>query len=152
MACPPAMRHVLAVLILFGASAGEAYGLDSCAGRYSSALLKPLAQPAIVALDLADSSDVPSRLAASFTSGLQQAGLAVAGTPTIRLRLSYQVTGQGGGDSATGGLNQGGGAVTGWSTWSGGSAAALQGGQSLALPISPTTTHSRRSNRCNPRC
>ena len=133
-----AAKHVLAAMAL-AAPVGQAYGLDSCAGRYSAALLKPLAQPAIVALDLADSSDVSARLAASFTSGMQEAGVTVTGTPTIRLRLSYQVAGQGGGDGrgSGGSLDQGGGAATGWATWSGGGAAGLQGGLSLALPDFP---------------
>ena len=116
---------------------GNAYALDSCTGHYSATLLKPLAQPAIVAIDLADSSDVSARLGAAFTNGMQAAGVAVTGTPSVTLRLSYQVTGQGGGGTGGGGLNQGGGAVTGWSSWSGGDAASLQGGQTLALPGFP---------------
>ena len=110
--------------------AGPAAAMDSCSGMYSATLLHPLTEPTIVALDLADSSDVSKHLAEAFTNGLQEAGTTVAGTPTVKLRLSYQIIGQGGsGIGGGGGLNQGGGAQTGWTSWSGGDAAALQGGQ-----------------------
>jgi hypothetical protein len=117
--------------------AGQASAMDSCTGKYSAALLHPLAEPAVVALDLRDSSDVNVALGQAFTKGMREAGRLVSGTPTVRLSLSYQVIGQGGGDAGGGGLNQGGGAPTGWSNWSGGGAAALQGGQTLALPDFP---------------
>jgi hypothetical protein len=116
---------------------GQAYAMDSCAGKYSAALLHPLAEPAVVALDLHDSSDVNVALGSAFTNGMREAGQAVSGIPTVKLTLSYQVIGQGGGDAGGGGLNQGGGGQTGWSNWSGGGAAALQGGQTLALPDFP---------------
>ncbi len=131
-----AARLALAAGVALAVCSGNAYALDSCTGHYSATLLKPLAQPAIVAIDLADSSDVSARLGAAFTNGMQAAGVAVTGTPSVTLRLSYQVTGQGGGTGG-GGLNQGGGAATGWSSWSGGDAASLQGGQTLALPGFP---------------
>ncbi len=118
--------------------AGPAAAMDSCSGMYSATLLHPLTEPTIVALDLADSSDVSKHLAEAFTNGLQEAGTTVAGTPTVKLRLSYQIIGQGGsGFGGGGGLNQGGGAQTGWTSWSGGDAAALQGGQTAALPDIP---------------
>ena len=118
--------------------AGPARAMDSCSGMYSATLLHPLTEPTIVALDLADSSDVSKHLAEAFTNGLQEAGTTVAGTPTVKLRLSYQIIGQGGsGFGGGGGLNQGGGAQTGWTSWSGGDAAALQGGQTAALPDIP---------------
>lgn len=84
---------------------GQAYAMDSCAGRYSAALLHPLAEPAVVALDLHDSSDVNVALGSAFTNGMREAGQAVSGTPTVKLTLSYQVIGQGGGDAGGGGLN-----------------------------------------------
>jgi hypothetical protein len=69
---------------------------------------------------------------------MQEAGTTVTGTPTVKLRLSYQIIGQGGsGTGGGGGLNQGGGAQTGWTSWSAGDAAALQGGQTAALPDIP---------------
>jgi hypothetical protein len=116
---------------------GQASAMDSCTGKYSAALLHPLAEPAVVALDLHDSSDVNAALGQAFTNGMREAGQVVSGAPTVKLSLSYQVIGQGGGDAGGGGLNQGGGGQTGWSNWSGGGAAALQGGQTLALPDFP---------------
>ena len=118
--------------------AGPARAMDSCSGMYSATLLHPLTEPTIVALDLADSSDVSKNLGEAFTNGMQEAGTTVTGTPTVKLRLSYQILGQGGsGNGGGGGLNQGGGAQTGWTSWSGGDAAALQGGQTAALPDIP---------------
>lgn len=112
--------------------------MESCSGMYSATLLHPLAEPTVVALDLWDSSDISTQLGKAFTSGMREAGTTVAGTPTVKLRLSYQIIGQGGGgNSAGGGLNQGGGPQTGWTSWSGGNAAALQGGQTAALPDIP---------------
>jgi hypothetical protein len=115
----------------------HAHALQSCTGTYSAMLLHPLTEPTVVRLDLADSSGVPTGVSQAFTSGMQAAGVTVSGTPTARLTLSYQVVGQGGGDGGGGGLNTGGGPQTGWSSWSGGGAAALQGGQTLALPDIP---------------
>ena len=115
----------------------HAYAMQSCSGMYSATLLQPLTEPTVITLDLADSSVVPASLGQAFTSGMQAAGATVSGTPTVRLRLSYQVTGQGGGRGGGGGLNTGGGPQTGWSNWSGCDAAALQGGQTLALPDIP---------------
>ena len=116
----------------------HAYAMQSCSGMYSATLLQPLTEPTVITLDLADSSVVPASLGQAFTNGMQAAGATVSGTPTVRLRLSYQVTGQGGGRyGGGGGLNTGGGPQTGWSNWSGGDAAALQGGQTLALPDIP---------------
>jgi hypothetical protein len=118
--------------------AAPASAMDSCSGIYSATLLHPLTEPTIVALDQADSSDVSKHLGEAFTNGMQEAGTTVTGTPTVKLRLSYQIIGQGGsGTGGGGGLNQGGGAQTGWSSWSGGDAAALQGGQTAALPDIP---------------
>jgi len=112
--------------------------MDSCSGMYSATLLHPLAEPTIVALDLADSSDVSKHLGEAFVNGMQEAGTTVTGTPTVKLRLSYQIIGQcGSGNGGDDGLNQGGGAQTGWTSWSGGNAAALQGGQTAALPDIP---------------
>ena len=104
---------------------------------YSAALLHPLTQPTVVALDLADSSVLTTSVGQAFANGMREAGVIMAGTPTVHLRLTYQVMGQNGGDGGGGGLNTGGGPQTGWSSWSGGDAAALQGGQTLALPDIP---------------
>jgi hypothetical protein len=129
----PGVLALASVFALMGVT--QAHALESCSGKYSSALLHPLAEPPVVTIDLADSSDVNTRLAGAFTSGLREAGVAVGGQPTIRLRLSYQVVGQGGGNAA--GPGTGSNADTGWSSWSGGDAASLQGGQTLALPDLP---------------
>jgi hypothetical protein len=129
---------VIALGVAFTAlGPGQASAMDTCTGKYSAALLHPVAEPAVVALDLHDSSDVNAALGQAFTNGMREAGRVVSGTPTVKLSLTYQILGQGGGDAGGGGLNQGGGAQTGWSNWSGGGAAALQGGQSLALPDFP---------------
>jgi hypothetical protein len=118
---------------------GQARAMDSCAGKYSAALLSPLTDPTVVALDLRASFDINAPLAQAFTNGMREAGLAVSGTPTVKLTLSYQVIGQGGGSGTSGGgLNQGGGGQTGWTSWTGGAAGALQGGQTLALPDIPS--------------
>ena len=118
---------------------GQARAMDSCAGKYSAALLSPLTDPTVVALDLRASFDINAPLAQAFTNGMREAGLAVSGTPTVKLTLSYQVIGQGGGSgTGDGGLNQGGGGQTGWTSWTGGAAGALQGGQTLALPDIPS--------------
>jgi hypothetical protein len=130
-----AVAAVGAALALLGA--GPASAMQSCTGKYSAALLHPLAEPTVVGLDLRDSSDANAALGQSFTNGMREAGQRVSGTPTVKLSLSYQVLGQGGGDAGGGGLNQGGGGPTGWSNWSGGGAAALEGGQTLALPDFP---------------
>jgi hypothetical protein len=127
-----------AIMATVTIGAGQAYAMQSCTGTYSAALLHPLTQPTVVALDLADSSVLTTSVGQAFTNGMQAAGVAMSGTPTVRLRLTYQVMGQnGGGGNGGGGLNTGGGPQTGWSSWSGGDAAALQGGQTLALPDIP---------------
>jgi hypothetical protein len=132
----------VAVVVAIGAASaaigiGQASAMDSCTGKYSAALLHPLAEPPVLALDLHDSSDVNAALGQAFTKGLREAGRVVTGTPTVKLSLSYQVIGQGGANAGGAGLNQGGGGQTGWSSWSGGGAAALGGGQTLALPDFP---------------
>lgn len=116
-----------------------AAAMDSCAGTYSATLLSPLAAPTVVALNVSDSSDLTARLATAFTTGMQDAGVTVTGTPTVSLRLSYSVVGQGGG-SVPGGplINPASDAQTGWSSWSGGQNEALQGGITLALPDIPS--------------
>src|SRR5262245_35181682 len=82
---------------------GSGHAMPSCTGKYSATLLAPLAQPTIVALDLADSSDVSASLGRAFTSGMQESGVTVSGPATVSLRLTYQVLGQGGGGGGNGG-------------------------------------------------
>jgi hypothetical protein len=124
------------VFVLLGA--GQARALESCSGKYSAVLLHPLTEPTVVALDLHNGADVNAALAQAFTNGMREAGLVVSGTPTVKLSLSYQVIGQGAGGANGGGPNQGSGAQTGWTDWSGGGAAALEGGQTLAMPDIPS--------------
>ena len=135
--CPGHAAVIAVGVACAAAGTGQASAMDSCAGKYSAALLHPIAEPVVVGLDLRDSSDVNAALGQSFIKGVREAGRRVTGTPTVKLSLSYQVIGQGGGDAGGGGLNQGGGGQTGWSSWSGGGAAALGGGQTLALPDFP---------------
>ena len=120
-------------------AAMPARAMDNCAGSFSATLLRPLATPTVVGLDLSDSSDVTARLAQAFTGGMQEAGVTVSGAPDVLLRVSYQVVGQGG--STLGGQvqNPASDPNTGWSNWSGGQSAALEGGISLALPDIPNS-------------
>ena len=130
----------LAVTVMTGfglGTGGTARAMDSCSGSYSATLLKPLAAPTIVGIDLSDNSDVTARLAQAFSGGMQDAGVTVSGSPTVMLRLSYQVVGQGGSTPGSGAMTQAGDPQTGWSSWSGGQTAALQGGITLAMPDIP---------------
>ncbi len=79
-------------------------------------------------------------LAQAFTNGMHDAGLVVSGSPTVKLSLSAQVLGQGGGSASDSALNPGGGVQSGLSTWSGGGAASLEGGQTMALPEFPSSS------------
>jgi hypothetical protein len=114
--------------------------MDSCSGQYSAALLHPLPVPMVVALQLSDPSDRNVSLANAFTKGMREAGLVVSGSPTVKLSLSAQVLGQGGVSASGGGLNPGGGAQSGASSWWGGDVASLQGGQTSALPDFPASS------------
>lgn len=118
---------------------GQASAMESCVGHYSAGLLHPLPEPVVVALDLHNNTERNASLAREFTNGMREAGLAVSGSPTVRLSLSSQVIGQGGGGTNGGALNPGGGAQSGASSWSGGGAAALEGGETPALPDFPGT-------------
>jgi hypothetical protein len=122
------------ILLCFGAP-GRSFGMDSCAGQYSAALLQPLPAPNVVALDLRDSSDTNVALARAFTDGMRAAGQTMGGAATTRLTLIYQVIGQN--DGAGSGAQAPGGAGSGWSDWAGDNAPWLQGGQSAALPDMP---------------
>ncbi|MBS0639782.1 MAG: hypothetical protein JSS43_07915 [Proteobacteria bacterium] len=133
-------RFILFPILAAGLMAsGAAKAMDSCTGTYSAALLSPLTAPTVVALAVSDNSDMTTRLAQAFTGGMQDAGVTVTGAPTVSLQLSYQVVGQGG--SVPGGpvMSQAGDPQTGWSSWSGGQTAALQGGITLAMPDIPNT-------------
>ena len=121
------------LLVLCSAGlAGRTWAMDSCAGQYSSALLKALPVPNVVALDLRDSSDTNVALARAFTDGMRAAGQRVDGTATTKLTLIYQTIGQNNAPDADSGAPGGG-----WSDSAGENAPGLQGGQSAALPDMP---------------
>jgi hypothetical protein len=121
-------------------TAGGARAMDTCSGNYSATLLHPLALPTIVGLDLSDNSATTIRLGQAFTGGMKDAGIAVTGTPTVTLRVTYDVAGQGGSTPGGGAMTQAGNPQSGWSSWSGGQMAALQGGITLAMPDIPNYT------------
>ncbi len=104
--------------------------------QYSAALLQPIPQPVVVALDLRDSTPVNTSLGQAFTNGMRESGVRVSGTPTARISLSWQIVGQGGAVPPGAGLGRGGGINAG-SNRSGGPGAGLQGGMSAALPDFP---------------
>jgi hypothetical protein len=129
---------LLSLAIMFALSpGGPARAMDGCSGWYSATLPSPLTVPTIVGLDLSDNADATTRLAQAFSGGMQDAGVTVAGTPTVLLRLSYQIVGQGGTTPGGGATTQAGDPQSGWSSWSGGETAALQGGITLAMPDIP---------------
>jgi hypothetical protein len=73
---------------------------------------------------------------------MQDAGQRVGTPSNAVLTLSWNVIGQGGGTGTGGGNGAGspyaGDNATGWSNWSGGNAAWLQGGETAALPGIPS--------------
>jgi len=118
-------------------AAGSAHAMGTCTGNYSATLLHPLAVPTVVGLDLSDNSTTTMQLGQAFTGGMKDAGVTVTGTPTVKLRVTYDVAGQGGSTPGGGAMTQAGDPQTGWSSWSGGQMAALQGGITLAMPDIP---------------
>jgi hypothetical protein len=122
------------------ALAGGAQAMDTCSGEFSASPLRALPVPAVVGLDLADSSATNTALAGAFTNGMGNAGAQVSGTPTVKLRLTWQVLGQGGSNSGGGNAlvpMQPGPEGTGASIWSGNSQTFLQGGIDRSLPDMP---------------
>ncbi|HET7881311.1 MAG TPA: hypothetical protein VFL55_10530 [Acetobacteraceae bacterium] len=118
---------------------GSAGAMESCVGHYSAALLNALPVPTVVALDVPDSTPTNANLLQAFTRGMSEAGQATGSQPTVKLSLSYQVTGQGGGGGGSdGGSTTPGGTAGGWSNWSGSNAPWLQGGETAALPGIPS--------------
>src|SRR6478736_3719136 len=110
------------------AQAGSVNAMDACVGRYSAALLSALPVPAVVAVDVPDSTPTNANLVQAFTQGMTEAGQNTSGPPTAKLALTYQVTGQGGG-TGNDGSDQPGGTAGGWSNWSGSNMPGLQGGE-----------------------
>ena len=115
------------------AQAGSVNAMDSCVGRYSAALISALPVPTVVAVDVPDSTPTNSNLVQAFTQGMTEAGQNTSSSPTAKLVLTYQVTGQGGG-GGNDGSDQPGGTAGGWSNWSGSNMPGLQGGET-GLPI-----------------
>jgi len=112
--------------------AGTAMAMDSCSGEFSSAALQPLPQPAVIALDLSDSTPTNSTLGAAFTRGMADAGAQVPGSQpaTVQLRLTYSIIGQGGSNP---GQDDGSSRL-----WSGNSETFMQGGINPQNPDIPT--------------
>jgi hypothetical protein len=143
------MRHLmltgLAVAIIC-ATAGAASAMDTCSGEFSATPLQALPVPAVVGLDLSDSSPTNADLASGFMRGMSNAGAQVpaGGAPTVKLHLTWQVIGQGGSTgSPGGGANAGTGAnalvpsTSSYGGWAGNSQTFLQGGIDRALPDLP---------------
>jgi hypothetical protein len=114
------------------AQAGAVNAMDSCVGHYSAALLSALPVPTVVAVDVPDSTPTNPNLVQAFTRGMTEAGQNTSSTPTAKLALTYQVTGQGGG-GGNDGSDQPGGTAGGWSNMPG-----LQGGETAELPGIPS--------------
>jgi hypothetical protein len=113
--------------------------MDTCNGEFSSSALRALPDSPIVGLDLADSSAANAALAKAFTSGMQSAGTQVpASQPaTVKLRLTWQVIGQGASNPGSSGASPGGPVNTDGSPWAGNSQTFLEGGIDRALPDMP---------------
>jgi hypothetical protein len=133
------MRPVLLGLMLAAGLSGAAMATDTCNGEFSASALLPLPASPVVGLDLADSSPANATLANAFTSGMQSAGTQVPGSQpaTVKLRLTWQVLGQGGSNPGSGGNSPGGPVNTDGSPWAGNSQTFLQGGIDRALPDMP---------------
>jgi hypothetical protein len=138
------LRPLLALLGLGGiAVAGPALAMDTCNGEFSASPLRALPVPATVGLDLADSSQTNTALAGAFTNGLSNAGATMAGAQpaTVKLRLTWQIIGQGGSNPGSGNNPlvpmQPGAQGTGAAIWSGNSQTFLSGGIDRAMPDMP---------------
>jgi hypothetical protein len=140
------MRHALRLslglwlsLVIAGAAAAQ----PACSGEFSATPLQALPGPAVIGLDLADSSPTNNALASAFTRGMSTAGAQVSGAQpaTVKLRLTWQVLAQGGSNPGSGGNAlvpmQGGAQGTGSSIWNGNSQTFLQGGIDRAMPGMP---------------
>jgi hypothetical protein len=87
-------RFAVAALALVAAAAARpAAAMESCSGTYSATLIQPLPNPLVVALIVYDDSPRNLALAAQFKAGMQSAGVAVSGTPTVRLSLTVALNG-----------------------------------------------------------
>ena len=79
-----------AIVLLAGAPAGQA--MESCAGSYSANRLQPLPKSVIVKLDRHDDSERSNRLADAFMAGVDKAGVAVQGDPSVFLHLNFDIS------------------------------------------------------------
>jgi hypothetical protein len=86
----------LATLCLAAAPSGT-WAMGSCSGQYSAAALKPLPRPTVASIDVFDNSPRNLRLSQALTRGMNNAGLATAGSGNVRLSVSYTLTGGNGG-------------------------------------------------------
>jgi hypothetical protein len=125
------------------AVAGPARAMDTCNGEFSASPLRALPKPAVVGVDLTASTDTNTALADAFTRGMSNAGAQVPGsqTETVKLRLTWQVLGQGGSNPGSGNNAlvpmQPGPQGTGAAIWSGNSQTFLSGGIDRSLPDMP---------------
>jgi hypothetical protein len=133
------IRRIVLGLILAAGASGAAVAMDTCNGEFSASALRPLPAEPIVGLDLADSSPANAALANAFTTGLQSAGTQVPGSQpaTVKLRLTWQVIGQGASNPGSGGNAPGGPVNTDGSPFAGNSETFMAGGIDRALPDMP---------------
>jgi len=88
---------IAATALCLAAAPSGAWAMGSCSGQYSAAALKPLPRPTVATIDVLDNSPRNLQLSQALTRGMNNAGLATAGTGNVRLSVSYTLTGGGGG-------------------------------------------------------
>ena len=88
------MLCAVALTLLLSPVAARAQ--NACSGTYAATLIQALPQPNVVALEVFDNSPENLRLGGKFTDGLRQAGVALDGAPTSRLRLNTSILGPAG--------------------------------------------------------
>jgi len=66
---------------------------QDCHGSYAATLLRPLAMPTVIALDIHDDSDMNKMLAARFLQGMRDGGAKLDGRPNAHLSISYNILG-----------------------------------------------------------
>ncbi len=95
------VRVFVACLVGLAGFGHSAWAMGSCSGSYSASLLRPLPAPLVVGVVVLDNSPRNLQLASRFNAGLQQAGIAISGTPTAQMTLTVTLnSGLGGSDAA----------------------------------------------------
>ena len=74
-----------------------AFAASVCPGSYRASSIRPLPQPATIALNVSRQNPENLRLADEFADGLRSAGVAVAATGNVRLGLSFLIHNRAGG-------------------------------------------------------